>query len=215
MESLVPLAVPLCGGVGVGIRYLWERTNTNKLKTVQLAIKETQFRLDKFYMPIYFRLKEVQYIWDKFISKGILMDQNNFDYDKKYLEILIQIQDIIHEHITIARPIKDLSEIFLRFDEYVTVYRIMRETDSVGRDLPEINGYPYPKKFQIIINKRVRELGMELNKLHENVDELYGHARPTEKELDDADRYWRASTATLRATRKSLTAPILVTAKRV
>ena len=210
MESLIALAVPLCGGVGVGIRYLWERTNTNKLETVQLAIKETQFRLDKFYMPIYFRLKEVQYIWDKFISKRILVDQNNFDYDKKYLEILIQIQDIIHEHITIARPNKDLSEIFIRFDEYVTVYRIMRETDSVGRDLPEINGYPYPKKFQIIINKRVRELGMELNILYKNIDNLYDHECPTKKEFEEADREWRATTAALRATRKSLTAPGII-----
>ena len=140
------------------------------------------------------------------------MDQNNFDYDKKYLEILIQIQDIIHEHITIARPNKDLSEIFIRFDEYVTIYRLMRETDSVGRLFPPTKGYPYPDDFQKTINKRVRKLGMELNILYKNIDNLHDHECPTNESLEEADRYWRASTATLRATRKSLTAPPLVKA---
>ena len=214
MESLIALTVPLCGGVGVGIRYLWERTNTSKLGTVQLAIEETQCRLDKFYMPIYFHLKETEYIWNEYISRGISIDENNFDYDKKYLEILIQIQDIIHEHITIARPNQELSEIFLRFDEYVTVYRIMRETGSVDRDFPLSKGYPYPDKFQKTVNRRVRKLGMELNKLYKNIDKLYDN-HVSEELLDQEDIKWRARTAVLRAMRTSLIAPILVTAKRV
>ena len=90
----------------------------------------------------------------------------------------------------------------------------MRETDPMGRDLPPSMGYPYPDDFQKTVNRRVRKLGMELNLLYKNIDKLYDH-EPTKEALAKADKEWRASTATLRATRKSLTAPILVTAKRI
>ena len=50
------IATPICGGIGFGIRYLWERSTDRKKEAVKLAIEETRFRLEHFYMPIYFLL---------------------------------------------------------------------------------------------------------------------------------------------------------------
>jgi len=171
MESLIwQIATPVCGGTGFGIRYLWERYSDNRRKSLQLAIEETKFRLSDFYVPIYFLLKREKHIWNHFTC-GKKCDDKEFDkYDKKNLEILIKIQGIIKRNLVKARPCEEMSRLIVRFDEHVTVYRVMREMNPSDRRFPRSLGVPYPREFQERINAKVETLGMKLNTLMEQLE---------------------------------------------
>ena len=171
--TLWQIATPICGGIGFGIRYLWERYTDRKREAVQLAIEETKFRLEQFYMPIYFLLKQEKHLWKHFRSKGEHTDEDFIKYDTKTLTILSEIQDIIKKNIVKARPTPKMSQLIVDFDEYVTVYKIMREIEPHGRNFPSCKfGVPYPEDFLKHLRIRVRELGMHLNKLSEHIDKL-------------------------------------------
>ena len=175
METTVwQIATPLCGGLGFGLRYLWERYSEKKNESVKLAIEETRFRLEKFYMPIYFLLKEEKYLWKHFRSQEEISEEEFRKYDDKNLKILSQIQEIIKNNIVKARPTPKMSLIIVNFDEYVTTYRTMREIEPHGTNFPSCKfDIPYPVEFLKNIRRRVRQLGTHLNKLFLNIDKLY------------------------------------------
>ena len=167
------IATPICGGVGFGLRLLWERYTDRKREAIKLAIEETKFRLEHFYMPIYFLLKQEKHLWKHFRTSDEHNDDDFVKYDTKTLTILSEIQDIIKKNIVKSRPTPKMSQLIVDFDEYVTVYKIMREIEPDGRNFPSCKfGVPYPEDFLKHIRIRVRELGMHLNKLSEHIDKL-------------------------------------------
>jgi hypothetical protein len=171
MESLIwQIATPICGGTGFGMRYLWERYTDSRRKSLQLAIDETKFRLEQFYVPIYFLLKREKHIWAHFTDNKRLAGEEFEKYDKKNLEILIKIQGIIKKNLVKARPCEEMSRLIVRFDEHVTVYRVMREMNPHDKKFPRSLGVPYPPEFQSRINAKVEELGMRLNSLMEKLE---------------------------------------------
>jgi hypothetical protein len=175
METTIwQIATPLCGGLGFGLRYLFERNSEKKKESVKLAIEETRFRLEMFYMPIYFLLKEEKHLWKHFRSQEEISSEDFRKYDTKNLEILIKIQEVIKTNIVKARPTPKMSQLIVDFDEYVTTYRTMREIDPTGKNFPSCKfGIPYPVDFLKNIRVRVRELGTHLNKLCIHIDDLY------------------------------------------
>ena len=171
MESLIwQIATPVCGGMGFGIRYLWERYSDNRIQSLKLAIDETKFRLENFYVPIYFLLKREKHIWKHFTSGKKCTDVEFDKYDKKNLEILIKIQGIIKRNLVKARPCEEMSRLIVRFDEHVTVYRVMREMNPEDRRFPRSMEVPWPLDFQAKINAKVEELGKRLNKLMDQIE---------------------------------------------
>ena len=167
------IATPICGGIGFALRYLLEKRSERNNESVRLAIEETKFRLEKFYMPIYFLLKEEKHLWKHFRSQEDLSDEIFAKYDKKNLEILSKIQIIIKRNIVKARPTPKMSQLIVDFDEYVTVYRTMRQIEPTARNFPSCKfGIPYPEDFLINLRIRVRELGTHLNNLCSHIDRL-------------------------------------------
>jgi len=69
-----------------------------------------------------------------------------------------------------ARPCEEMSRLIVRFDEHVTVYRVMREMNPGGKQFPRSMGIPYPREFPERINAKVEELGKKLNTLMEKLE---------------------------------------------
>lgn len=118
-------------------------------------------------------VKEEKHLWTHFRDNKTHSDEDFLTYDTKTLTILSEIQNIIKKNIVKARPTPKMSQLIVDFDEYVTVYKIMREIHPDGRNFPSCKfGVPYPVDFLKHIRIRVRELGMHLNKLSVHIDNL-------------------------------------------
>ena len=68
VSLLWQIAAPLSGALGFGMRYVWERWSGNHERRRQVQLEETRFRLEEFYLPIYYLVREDTYGWKYFIE---------------------------------------------------------------------------------------------------------------------------------------------------
>ena len=80
--------------------------------------------------------------------------------DEENLKIHKHVQTLIHEKICIAVPPKELVELFLQYDEHVTVYQILREINIYDK-FPLQYGAPYPENLMEKIEERINELNIQ------------------------------------------------------
>ena len=89
--------------------------------------------------------------------------------DEENLKIHKYVQDLIHNKICIAVPPKELIELFLQYDEHVTVYQILRQMEIYDK-FPIQYGTPYPQTLMQKIEERI----IYLNQQHHRYNKRLG-----------------------------------------
>ena len=89
--------------------------------------------------------------------------------DEENLKIHKYVQDLIHNKICIAIPPKELIDLFLQYDEHVTVYQILRQMEIYDK-FPIQYGTPYPQTLMQKIEERI----IYLNKEHHRYNKRLG-----------------------------------------
>ena len=80
LEIILIFATPLFTTIGFFGKYLWDIYINKGKKEILDKIKLIEFRLNKFYYPIFFYLKREQIIWDKILY----LNNNCYNYTKNY-----------------------------------------------------------------------------------------------------------------------------------
>ena len=82
----------------------------------------------------------------------------------KFVLVRNSIQkQLIHEKMCIAIPPRELIELFLQYDEHVTVYQILRQMEIYDK-FPIQYGTPYPGTLMQKIEERIKYLNMQHHK---------------------------------------------------
>jgi len=77
--------------------------------------------------------------------------------DEENLKIHKHVQDLIHNKICIAVPPKELIDLFLQYDEHVTVYQILRQMEIYDK-FPIQYDTPYPQTLMKKTEERIKYL---------------------------------------------------------
>ena len=83
--------------------------------------------------------------------------------DEENLKIHKFVQELIHNKICVAVPPKELIDLFLQYDEHVTVYQILRQMEIYDK-FPIQYGAPYPQTLMEKIEERIEFLNIKYNK---------------------------------------------------
>ena len=84
--------------------------------------------------------------------------------DEENLKIHKSVQDLIHNKLCIAVPPKELVNLFLQYDEHVTVYQILRKMEIYDK-FPAHYETPYPEELMPKIDERINYLNKKYQKL--------------------------------------------------
>tara|TARA_B100001094_G_C18108489_1_gene759757 strand:- start:572 stop:1150 length:579 start_codon:yes stop_codon:yes gene_type:complete len=120
-----------------------------------------KFRLEKFYFPIYIKLRQDKHLFDflNTISKeDVKWDEVDLTNMKNHTEVM----DIFNKLVSRANPRSDVLKEFMKYDKHTTTYSMMRKFNITGKYPREFN-CPYPKNLLRIIYDRIVELRGELN----------------------------------------------------
>ncbi len=88
--------------------------------------------------------------------------------DEENLKIHKYVQDLIHNKICIAVPPKELIDLFLQYDEHVTVYQILRQIEIYDK-FPIQYGTPYPQTLMQKIEERIIYLNTQYHKYNKRL----------------------------------------------
>jgi hypothetical protein len=157
-------------------KYLEISKQTNALKN---KIKETnrdkalstiEKQLSNFYYPIYFRLQKDNVLWKLSPQlwgkeESLPSDTNNIIEIDSVLKNHLEIVNVIENNIHFIEVDEDLQAAINSYIKHVTVYDIIRKTESIKHLNPIDFKAPYPKKFEQTIKDRMNSLTQRNNEL--------------------------------------------------
>ena len=146
------------GVVGFLIRMFMDNIN-DILKNKKLdKLKQNEFLLSEFYMPIYILLHRENAIWENLISSDCIRKKEEFitELDTEILNNHLEIQKIIINNMAKASPREDIACQLLLYDNHVTIFKTLRKIGS--KDFPLKYHCEYPKNLYNLIEKRIYEL---------------------------------------------------------
>jgi len=88
--------------------------------------------------------------------------------DEENLKIHKDVQDLIHNKICVAVPPKELVDLFLQYDEHVTVYQILRQMEIYDK-FPIQYGTPYPQILMQKIEERILYLNQQYHRYNKQL----------------------------------------------
>ena len=88
--------------------------------------------------------------------------------DEENLKIHKDVQDLIHNKICVAVPPKELVDLFLQYDEHVTVYQILRQMEIYDK-FPIQYGTPYPQTLMQKIEERILYLNQQYHRYNKQL----------------------------------------------
>lgn len=151
-----------------------KQTNALKNKIKETNRDKTLFTIEKqlsnFYYPIYFRLQKDNVLWRLSPQlwgkdESLPPDTNNIIEIDFVLKNHLEIVDIIEKNIHFIEVDEDLQVTINSYIKHVTVYDIIRKTESIKYLNPIDFKAPYPKKFEQIIKDRMSGLTKRNNEL--------------------------------------------------
>ena len=179
MDNTVLLLIiipPIFAGLGYIIKFFIDKSykkiyiiNKNKLENIE-------FKLKKFFFPIYTNLLRENTIWNKILNVYTSEDfKIIFELDKEILSSHLENQKIIHEHITSINPSQELLELLNMYDEHVTVYNILRKIEpNIDPTIHSLECMKYPGNFHVPYPIKLTEIiYKELNSLREKQKNIY------------------------------------------
>lgn len=120
-----------------------------------------KFRLEKFYFPIYIKLRQDKHLFD-FLNNIAKEEINWEEVDVLNMKNHNEVMEIFNKLVSTANPRSDVLKEFMKYDKHTTTYGMMRQFNIIGKYPREFN-CPYPENLIRIIYDRIVELRWELN----------------------------------------------------
>ena len=157
-ESLIVILSSIITSFGFVARYFWERKIEVNQSVYKIQKEEREFKLKKFYYPLYFNLNRLSNIWEIITTKKKTNDNQVInDLEAICLDIHEENQNIIRNNIVEAKPIPALLKEIEKYDKHVTIYKTIKKNNIENMHSREYNAQ-YPDKFIINIKQRITEL---------------------------------------------------------
>mgnify|MGYP000911919219 CR=1 FL=1 len=142
-----------------------------------------KFRLEKFYFPIYIKLRQDKHLSD--LLDTIPKDEVNWEeVDSKNLKNHNEVLYIFNDLVSTANPRSDILKEFMKYEKHTNFYSMMRQLNITGKypkDLmPDIQ-CAYPTDLLKMIHDRIVELRIELNFI-----DLNGKSNSDFNDFDDS-----------------------------
>ena len=166
--TLALYTICLSSGVaalGFGARAMWDGVMQVNERQRQRRLSHVEFLLSDFYVPIYFTLRREQSIWDHVVRhrRGEMVHLLP-KLDEANLQSHLTVQALITSNIARAAPRSDLLAALNTYDEHVTLFKALRDSDS--QDFPRSLGFPFPDNLMDLLATRIKELEVERDTLH-------------------------------------------------
>ena len=169
-------APPICAGIGYLVKYYIDRSAKNQQFIIEKKLEEVEHKLDHFYFPIYINLIREELIWKKIITAECNTAEDSFriELDKEILQAHLANQTIIRENIIRVNPSLDLYNLFMAYEEHITIFSILRNiykniTNFDDYKFPYEYGSPYPNQLLYYITLELEKLKTEQSKLYESM----------------------------------------------
>ena len=163
-ELFIIVAPPICAAIGYLGKYFVDRIETAKEGRKSRKLKAIEKKLKFFFYPFYSNLKRENLIFQRVLSFFKDKQNDNTNNEKNlYIKIFWGLDDeIINIHYENQELIKsnfiemhfsnDVANLIMKYDEYVSIYRILRKVIPESIDLdsviwPENLGSSYPKQL--------------------------------------------------------------------
>lgn len=162
-ELFIIIAPPICAAIGYLGKYLVDRIEKAKEGRKVRKLKTIENKLKNFFYPFYSNLKRENLIFQRVLSffkkqpnnanskneKGLDM-KIFWGLDNEILNIHNENQELIKNNFVEMHFSNDLAKLIMRYDEHVSIYRILRKVIPQSEDLdnvlwPENLGSTYPE----------------------------------------------------------------------
>lgn len=120
-----------------------------------------KFRLEKFYFPIYIKLRQDKYLWN-FVQTLPTESINWEEIDAINIKNHTEVMKIFHELVSEANPCSDILKEFLKYDKHASTYELLRKFNIKDKYPRDVNS-PYPYMLLDMVYHRIVEIRSELN----------------------------------------------------
>lgn len=170
---------PFCAFVGFLGKYILDKREQYLQNVSAKKLEHVETKLKKFYFPIHCNLLRENIIWNKILtfyrSKSnmdhVLIHKIFWELDKEMLDIHLDNQKIIKENMVEMHIDETLANAFMKYDEHVTIYNIIRKVSTERpMDMDEVNwpgnfGSQYPREMLGLVEDQLKLLKQEQNDL--------------------------------------------------
>lgn len=142
-------------------RYFWERYINKKEEIKKQKINKIEFKLKKFYYPIYFNLNKLSNLWYVSQEYKIQKEEKIIEkIEKECIQIHIDNQNIIENNIVEVNPIPKLFDSINMYYKHITINKIL--TNIQSKNKAKSFDADFPENFKTIIKNRIIVLENEL-----------------------------------------------------
>ena len=154
-EGIYVVIPSILTAFGFVFRFFWERRMNHIEKKEKERNDKIQFKLKKFYYPLYFNLNKLGHLWS--VLQEYKMDNKEIanNIEEECIKIHIENQEIIQNNVVEVNPVPKLWDAILLYDKHVTIHKILRKkTKTFNAD--------YPEQFKDILGHRIVTLENEI-----------------------------------------------------
>lgn len=189
-QLFVIVAPPICAAIGFFGKYFLDRVEKAKEGRKARKLRAIENKLKNFFYPFYSNLKRENLIFQRIIlffkdqqntiSKKINANEKDiyvkifWGLDSEILNIHNENQELIKNNFIEMYFTNDLAKLIMRYDEHVSIYRILRKVIPQNEDLEKVLwpgnfGSTYPKTLlQTIENEMINLQNQQTYILHGN-----------------------------------------------
>lgn len=194
-ELFIIIVPPICAGIGYLGKYLVDRIEKAKEGRKTRKLHTIENKLKNFFYPFYSNLKRENLIFQRVLLFFKDKQNNNTNENELYMKIFWGLDDeILNIHNENQELIKhnfiemhfsnDVANLIMRYDEHVSIYRILRKVITPNGDLdnvlwPAHLGSTYPEKLLETIENEMIHLQNQQTYILQgnNFDHTYNHLK--------------------------------------
>jgi hypothetical protein len=157
---------PLCAIAGFLFKWYVDKFTQHKQKVKDKKIKDLEYKLKKFYFPLYSNLKT-----ETILSNSFVNAQENvvFELEKFVLEAHVANQALIRKHMVRVNPVPTMHRLLTAYSDHITVYKLRHDTAKDDFLVMFSKKIDYPKELFVLIETEVDHLRAELDKAHNSM----------------------------------------------